>query len=65
MPYVVKAGSGNLGERTVTLHKETRFAALETALGLVEQGIAGVTITVPGGRVYAASELRDFLNEDF
>jgi hypothetical protein len=37
MPYVVKAGSGNLGEGTVTLHKETR---------------------------YAASELRDFLNED-
>jgi hypothetical protein len=40
----------------------TRFAALETALGLVEQGIEGVTIMGgDNGRIFTPSEFTEFL----
>jgi hypothetical protein len=41
MPFVVRADSGKLREGSFRTDKVTRFAALETALGLVDQGIEG------------------------
>ncbi len=63
MPYIVHADSGVLREGTVHLRKVTRFAAVETALGLIEQGIVGVTIVDGEGRVYTDLEFPDFLRE--
>jgi hypothetical protein len=40
--------------------KATRFAAIETALGLIDQGMTGVTIMGDDGRVYTRSEFQAF-----
>ena len=62
MPFVVRADSGKLREGSFRADKVTRFAALETALGLLEQGIEGVTITGANGRIFTPSEFTEFLN---
>ena len=62
MPFVVRADSGKLREGSFRTDKVTRFAALETALGLVEQGIEGVTIMGDNGRIFTRSEFTAFLN---
>jgi hypothetical protein len=62
MPFVVRADSGKLREGSFRADKVTRFAALETALGLVEQGIEGVTIMGDNGRIFTRSEFTEFLN---
>jgi hypothetical protein len=64
MAFVVRADSRKPGEGTFLADKATRFAALETALGLIEQGMTGVTIMGDNGRVYPHSEFAAFLNED-
>ena len=60
MEFVVRADSG----KSFLAGKATRFAALETALGLIEQGMTGVTITGDNGRIYTRSEFQAFLEED-
>ena len=61
MPFVIRADSGKLREGSFRADKVTRFAALETALGLVEQGIERVTITGDNGRIFTRSEFTEFL----
>jgi hypothetical protein len=64
MPFIVLADSGKPGEGTFQTDKVTRFAALETALSLIDQGKTGVTIKGADGRVYTYAEFRAFLDED-
>ena len=64
MVFVVRADSGKPGEGTFVTDKATRFAAVETALGLMDQGMTGVTIKGRDGRVYTRSEFQTFLEED-
>jgi hypothetical protein len=63
MAFVVRADSRKPGEGTFLADKVTRFAALETALGLIEQGMTGVTIMGDNGRVYTHPEFAAFLAE--
>ena len=63
MKFVVRADSGRPGEGFFVTDKITRFAAVKTALGLIEQGMTGVTISHEDGRVYTHSEFQDFLEE--
>jgi hypothetical protein len=42
----------------------TRYAAIETALGLIEDGMTGVTIKGESGRVYTQQEFRALLRGD-
>jgi hypothetical protein len=62
MPFVIRADSGKLREGSFRADKVTRFAALETALGLVEQGNERVTITGDNGRIFTPSQFTEFLN---
>jgi hypothetical protein len=62
MPFVVRVDSGKPREGNFRADKVTRFAALETALGLVERGIEGVIITGDNGRIFTRSEFTEFLN---
>ena len=64
MAYVVRADPRKPGEGTFLVDKATRFAALETALSLIEQGMTGVTIMGDDARVYTYAEFRAFLDED-
>jgi len=52
MAFVVRADSRKPGEATFLADKATRYAALETAISLIEQGMTGVTIMGDNGRVY-------------
>jgi hypothetical protein len=61
MPFVVRTDF-KPREGSFRADKVTRFAALETALGLLEQGIEGVTITGANGRIFTPSEFTEFLN---
>jgi hypothetical protein len=61
MPFVVRTDPSKPREGSFRADKVTRFAALETALGLVEQGIEGVTITGDNGRIFTRSEFTEFL----
>jgi hypothetical protein len=61
MKFVVRADSGKPGEGTFVTDKMTRFAAVETALGLIEQGMTGVIIKADDGRAYTRSEFQAFL----
>jgi hypothetical protein len=62
MPFVVRADSRKLREGSFRADKVTRFAALETALGLVDQGIEGVTIMGDNGRIFTPTEFTEFMN---
>jgi hypothetical protein len=64
MAFVVAASSrqpGSLG--AFRAEKATAKAALETARGLIDQGLDNVTITDGNGRVYAPSEFDEFHTE--
>ena len=65
MKFVVRADPGKAGEGTFATDKVTRFAAVETALGLIERGMTGVSIEGEDGRVYRRSEFGAFMEEDF
>jgi hypothetical protein len=51
-----QATSNKPGEGSFTVTKATRKDALETAVGLLDQGIASVTITGDDGRIYTTPE---------
>jgi hypothetical protein len=61
MAFVVRADTGKPGEGTFQVDKMSGYAALETALGLVEQGMTGVTIKDKDGRIFTQLEFADFL----
>jgi hypothetical protein len=63
MAFVVRADSGKPGEGTFLADKATRKDALETAIGLLGQGMTGVTIMGENGRVYKPSEFDEFFLE--
>jgi hypothetical protein len=63
--FVVRADSGKLGEGTFLADKVTRFAAIETALSLIEQGRTGVTIMGDDGRVFTHEQFAALLAESF
>jgi hypothetical protein len=63
--FIVHANSGRPGEGSFRADKATRKDAIETAVGLLGQGMEGVTITDEAGRVYRSSEFdKFFLDED-
>jgi hypothetical protein len=59
MGFIVTANSGRPGEGSFREEKPTRKAAVETAVGLVGQGME-VTITDEAGRVFQTSEFGAF-----
>jgi len=63
MAFVVRADSKKPGEGAFLADKVTRFAALETALGLIEQGMTGVTIMGDDGRIFTYPEFAVFLTD--
>lgn len=65
MKFVVRADPGKAGEGILVIDKVTRFAAVETALGLIEQGMTGVVIEGDDGRVHGRSEFGAFVKDDF
>ena len=52
MTFIVQAISGKPGEGSFTVNEATKKDALETALGLMGQGMTGVVIMDEEGRVY-------------
>jgi hypothetical protein len=62
--FIVRADSGAPGEGAFRAEKATRFAAVETALGLVDRGIEGVTIAGNNGRIFTPPEFVEFLKGD-
>jgi hypothetical protein len=56
MPFIVQATSNKPGEGSFTVTKATRKDALETAVGLLGQGLSSVTIIGDNGRVYTTPE---------
>jgi hypothetical protein len=64
MAFVVRADSKKPGEGAFIVDKATRVDAFETAVGLLGQGMSGVTIMGDDGRVYQAIEFAEFLDED-
>jgi hypothetical protein len=60
MGFIVKANSRRPGEGSFHAEKPTRKAAVETAVGLVGQGMEGVTITDENGRVFETAEFAVF-----
>jgi hypothetical protein len=60
MGFIVMANSGRAGEGSFREEKPTRKAAVETAVGLVGQGMEGVTITDEAGRVFQTAEFAAF-----
>lgn len=63
MAFVVRADSRKPGEGTFLADKATRKDALETAVGLLGQGMTGVTIMGDDGRIYPPSEFDVFFLE--
>lgn len=64
--FTVHAKSGRPGERSFRADKTTKKDAVEAAVGLLGQGMEGVTITDEAGRVYGAPDFDKFLfDEDF
>lgn len=65
MAFIVQANSHKPGEGSFTVTKTTRKDALETAVGLLGQGMTGVTIT-ENGSVYTTPEFaKRFREEDY
>jgi hypothetical protein len=62
--FIVRANSGRSGEGSFRAEKATRKDAIETAVGLMGQGMEGVTITDETGRIYRPSEFDKFFDED-
>ena len=63
MPFIVQATSNKPGEGSFTVTKATRKDALETAKGLLGQGLSSVTIT-GDGRVYTTREFARTFGDD-
>jgi hypothetical protein len=63
MPFIVRATSNKPGEGSLTVTKATRKDALETAKGLLGQGLSSVTIT-GDGRVYTTLEFARTFGDD-
>ena len=65
MAFIVLANFYRPGGSQVTITKPTRRDALETAVGLRSEGMAGVVI-IGDGRTYVAQEFAETVgNEDF
>jgi hypothetical protein len=64
MVYVVQAKSGRPGEASFRAEKATRKDAIRTAVGLLGQGMDGVTITDEAGRAYTHAEFTRFYRGD-
>jgi hypothetical protein len=66
MPFIVTSNSQRPGEGTFRAHKKTRKDAFETAIGLMGQGMEGVTITDTDqkGRIYQPPEFAKFVIEE-
>jgi hypothetical protein len=64
MAFAVRADSGKPGEGIFHVNKTTRKDALETAVGLLGQGMMGVTITNDDGRVYTIMQFAKTLGDD-
>jgi hypothetical protein len=60
MPFIVHANSRRPGEGHFRAEKTTRKDAVKTAVGLLGQGMEGVTITDEAGRVYQPTEFPAF-----
>jgi hypothetical protein len=60
MGFLVKAIPRRPGEGSFQVETPTRKAAVETAVGLVGQGMDGVTITDETGRVFETAEFSAF-----
>jgi hypothetical protein len=63
MVFIVEANSGRPGEGSFRAEKTTRKDAVKTAVGLIGQGMEGVTITDENGRVYTRPEFAAFYGE--
>jgi hypothetical protein len=63
MTFVVQADP-RPGQSAFLAEKLTRYAAIETALSLIEEGMTGVTIKGESGRVYTEREFRALLKGD-
>ena len=63
MTFTVNAISDRPGEGAFHAEKATRKDAVETAVGLLGQGLQRVTITDEAKRVYQSSEFVAFLQE--
>jgi hypothetical protein len=63
MSFVVQADPLP-GQSAFIAEKLTRYAAIETALGLIEDGMTGVTIRGESGRVYTQQEFRALMKGD-
>ena len=64
MAFIVFANSGDPEEGSMRGEKATRKDAVETAMGLLAQGMQDVTITDEKGRVFKPSEFDEFLIHD-
>ena len=65
MPYTINAVSEDHGSGYAELKALTKKDAVETAVGLLAQGLKDVTITDEiDGRVYYASHLEEFFDDD-
>jgi hypothetical protein len=60
MSFVVNGNFLRSGEGSFQAETFTRKAAIETAIGLVGQGMDGVTITDETGRVFKTAEFAAF-----
>jgi hypothetical protein len=63
MTFVVQADP-QPGQVAFLVEKLTRYAAIETALCLIEDGMTGVTIKGENGRLYTQQEFRALLKGD-
>jgi hypothetical protein len=64
MAFIVQANSYKPGEGSFTVTKTTRKDALETAVGLLGQGMTGVTITENGHVCTTPEFAKRFREED-
>jgi hypothetical protein len=62
MTFVVRAISEHQADGVFIVNKDTRKDAFETAIDLLAQGMAGVTITDEDGRIYESSNLAEFVD---
>jgi hypothetical protein len=63
MVFLVKANPRRPGEDSFRAEERSRKAALKTAIGLVGQGLEGVTITDENGRVFETADFAVFFRE--
>jgi hypothetical protein len=64
MPFLVQAKSERPGDGPFCAEKATRKDAVMTAVGLIGQGMVGVTITDEAGRVFDPPQFPQFFKND-